>query len=161
MSRTIAMVNKYFNGELENKNVKEEVDDDLYEVVNKCIDDTNIAMEKLKLQDAVESAFNIFKRCNKYIDETEPWVLAKDDSKMDRLKTALYHLSVNICKGAKLIYSFMPSTSEKILKMFSVEDITLNSLKDFVIKNNTVVTKEKENLFVRLELKDVEEKMME
>lgn len=161
VSRTIAMINKYFDGELENKKVKESVDDDLYETVNKSIEKVNDSMDKLKLQDAVEYAFDIFRRCNKYIDETEPWALAKDEAKLDRLKTVLYNLSVNICKGAKLIYSFMPNTSEKILKMFSVNDISLNSLKDFVIKDNTKVTSEKENLFIRLELKDVETKMVE
>ena len=161
VSRTIAMINKYFKGELEDKKVKEPVDDDLYSVVNKSIDIVNNSMDKLKLQDAVEYAFDIFRRCNKYIDETEPWALAKDETKFDRLKTVLYNLSVNICKGAKLIYSFMPSTSEKILKMFSIDEISLNSLKDFVIKDKTVVTNEKENLFVRLELKDVEAKMTE
>ena len=161
VSRTIAMINKYFKGELEDKRVKELVDDDLYSVVNKSIDIVNNSMDKLKLQDAVEYAFDIFRRCNKYIDETEPWALAKDETKFDRLKTVLYNLSVNICKGAKLIYSFMPSTSEKILKMFSIDEISLNNLKDFVIKDKTVVTNEKENLFVRLELKDVEAKMTE
>ena len=161
VSRTIAMINKYFKGELEDKKVKEPVDDDLYSVVNKSIDIVNNSMDKLKLQDAVEYAFDIFRRCNKYIDETEPWALAKDETKFDRLKTVLYNLSVNICKGAKLIYSFMPSTSEKILKMFTIDEISLNSLKDFVIKDKTVVTNEKENLFVRLELKDVEAKMTE
>ena len=161
VSRTIAMINKYFDGELENKNVKESVDDDLYKSVNTNIDKTIDSMEKLKIQDAVDSAFDIFRRCNKYIDETEPWALAKDESKMDRLKTVLYNLAVNICKGAKLIYCFMPKTSEKILKMFDIDEISLNRLKDYVIKDKTIVTKEKENLFVRFELKDVEEKMAE
>lgn len=159
VSRTIAMINKYYDGELENKSVKESVDDDLYAYVNDCITNTMSAMESLKIQDAVEYAFGIFRRCNKYIDETEPWALAKDEAKSDRLKTVLYNLAVNICKGAKLIYCFMPSTSEKILNMFSVKDISLNDIKEFTIKNMTVVTKEKENLFVRLELKDVEAKM--
>jgi len=93
VSRTIAMINKYFKGELEDKRVKEPVDDDLYSVVNKSIDIVNNSMDKLKLQDAVEYAFDIFRRCNKYIDETEPWALAKDETKFDRLKTVLY-----ICK---------------------------------------------------------------
>ena len=161
VSRTIAMINKYYDGELENKKVKEAVDDDLYASVNSSIDKTIDSMEKLKIQDAVDSAFDIFRRCNKYIDETEPWALAKDESKMDRLKTVLYNLSVNICKGAKLIYCFMPKTSDKILKMFSIDEISLNDLKNFIIKDKTTVTKEKENLFVRFELKDVEEKMAE
>lgn len=159
VSRTIAMVNKYFDGELQNKKVAMPVDDDLYKCVDDSIDNTMNLMDKLKIQDAVDSAFDIFRRCNKYIDETEPWALAKDEAKKDRLATVLYNLSTNICKGAKLIYSFMPTTSEKILKMFSVDDISLESLKGFMIKDKTVVTKEKENLFVRLELNDIEAKM--
>lgn len=159
VSRTIAMINKYYVGVLEDKNAKEDIDNDLYNVVNSSIDKTLQAMENLKIQDAVDYAFDIFRRCNKYIDETEPWALAKDEAKSDRLKTVLYNLAVNICKGAKLIYSFMPDTSEKILKMFSINEISLNKLKDFTIENGAVVTKDKENLFVRLELKDVESKM--
>ena len=159
VSRTIAMINKYFAGTLEDKNVKEEFDDNLYTVANDCIDKTIKSMEDLKIQDAVESAFDIFRRCNKYIDETEPWAIAKDPSKEDRLKTVLYNLSTNICKGAKLINCFMPETSEKILSMFNVSNIALNNLKEFKIKNGTNVTNEKENLFVRLELKDVESAM--
>ena len=159
VSRTIAMINKYYEGVLEDKNAKEDIDKDLYDAVNNSIDKTLKEMDNLKIQDAIDYAFDIFRRCNKYIDETEPWALAKDESKSNRLKTVLYNLSVNICKGAKLIYSFMPDTSDKILKMFSVKEISLNSLKDFTIANDTVVTKDKENLFVRLELKDIEAKM--
>lgn len=159
VSRTIAMINKYYEGILEDKNAKEDIDKDLYDAVNNSIDKTLKEMDNLKIQDAIDYAFDIFRRCNKYIDETEPWALAKDESKSNRLKTVLYNLSVNICKGAKLIYSFMPDTSDKILKMFSVKEISLNSLKDFTIANDTVVTKDKENLFVRLELKDIEAKM--
>lgn len=159
VSRTIAMINKYHDGVLEDKSVKEIVDDDLYKTVEDSITKTINSMENLKLQDAIDTAFEIFRRCNKYIDETEPWAIAKDETKADRLKTVLYNLAVNICKGAKLIYSFMPTTSEKILTMFSVQDIKLDGLRDYKIKNGTKVTNEKENLFVRLELKDVEEKM--
>lgn len=159
ISRTIAMINKYFDGKLENAKVSDKFDEDLYSVVNASIDKTIKSMDDLKLQDAVDSAFDIFRRCNKYIDETEPWALAKDDAKTDRLKTVLYNLAVNICKGAKLIYCFMPHTSEKILEMFSVNDISLNDLKDYLIKDGTIVTKEKENLFSRLELADVESKL--
>ena len=156
ISRTIAMINKYFDGKLENAKVSDKFDEDLYSVVNASLDKTIKSMDDLKLQDAVDSAFDIFRRCNKYIDETEPWALAKDEAKADRLKTVLYNLSVNIVKGAKLIYSFMPETSEKILQMFSVNDITLNNLKEYAIKDNTMVTKEKENLFVRIETKTAE-----
>ena len=156
VSRTVAMINKYHSGEIINKNVKSDVDQDLYKSVNESIDKTIKSMDDLKLQDAVDSAFDIFRRCNKYIDETEPWALAKDEAKADRLKTVLYNLSVNIVKGAKLIYSFMPETTEKILQMFSVNDITLNNLKEYAIKDNTMVTKEKENLFIRIETKTAE-----
>ena len=158
VSRTIAMINKYHDGVIENKNVKVDVDEDLYKTVSESIDKTFKAMDDLKLQDAVDSAFDIFRRCNKYIDETEPWALAKDEANNDRLKTVLYNLSVNIVKGAKLIYSFMPTTSEKILKMFNINDISLNNIKIYTIKDNTKVTKDKENLFVRIETKTTENK---
>ena len=161
VSRTIAMVNKYNDGKIENKQAKEDIDDELYKYVDECIDKTMNNMEGLRLQDATDAAFDIFRRCNKYIDETEPWVLAKDDSKKDRLNTVLYNLSTNICKGAKLIYCFMPTTSEKILKMFSIDDINLENIKNYNIKQGVVVSKEKENLFVRLEYEDVKAKMDE
>ena len=90
-----------------------------------------------------------------------PWALAKDDKMKDRLNTVLYNLSTNICKGAKLIYSFMPDTSEKILKMFSIDNITLNNLKDYKISDNTKVASEKENLFERLDYEEVKSKMEE
>ena len=161
VSRTIAMVNKYNAGIIEDKGVKENIDDELLSYVNNCIDITKQKMEELRLQDAVDAAFDIFRRCNKYIDETEPWILAKDESKKDRLNTVLYNLSTNICKAAKLIYAFMPDASEKIIKMFNAEGITLNELKEYKIKNNTKVTEDKENLFARLDYEDVKAKMVE
>ena len=159
VSRTIAMINKYHDGTVDNKNVVLDVDNDLNKSINDSIDATFKNMDDLRIQDAVDSAFDIFRRCNKYIDETEPWALAKDETNNNRLKTVLYNLANGICKGAKLIYSFMPETSEKILKMFNVSDISLNELKSYQYKSGTEVTKNKENLFVRLELKDVEAKM--
>ena len=158
VSRTIAMINKYHGGVLVNTNIKQNIDDDLYSCVNKSIEDTMKSMEELRIQNAIDYVFDIFRRCNKYIDESEPWVLAKDEKNDDRLKTVLYNLATNICKGAKLLYSFMPETSEKILKMFNVNDITLNGIENYRIKDETNVTKEKENLFVRLEIEDVEKK---
>ena len=155
VSRTIAMINKYNKGIIIDNKTKTNLDDELYSYVNEKINLTIEKMEELKLQDAVDEAFGIFRRCNKYIDETEPWVLAKDESKIDRLNMVLYNLSTNICKGAKLIYSFMPSTSDKILNMFNVKDTSLNTLTSYMIPNNTVVSKEKENLFTRLEYNDV------
>lgn len=161
VSRTIAMINKYNDGTLIDKKIVEDIDADLYKSCNLSIDTTMKKMEELKIQDAVDAAFDIFRRCNKYIDETMPWALAKDDMMKDRLNTVLYNLSTNICKGAKLIYSFMPDTSEKILKMFSINDISLNSLKEFKIVDNTKVASEKENLFERLDFENVRAKMDE
>ncbi len=155
VSRTIAMVNKYNSGVLVDKKAREDIDDDFDKTVNESIDKTVENMESLHLQDAVDSAFDIFRRSNKYIDETEPWVLAKDEDKKDRLNTVLYNLANNICKGAKLIYSYMPDTSDKILEMFSVDDIDLNTLKTFKIKDDTKVTDNKENLFERLDYEEV------
>ena len=160
VSRTIAMINKYHGGELSNKNVNEAVDADLYKVTSACIDETIKSMNELHASDAIDKAFDIFRRCNKYIDETEPWVLAKDEAKADRLKTVMYNLSTCICIGAKLIHCFMPTTADKILSMFNVNEIPLDNLKDFKIKDDTVVTKEKENLFVRKELADVEKQLL-
>ncbi len=155
VSRTIAMVNKYNSGVLVDKKAREDIDDDFDKTVNESIDKTVENMESLHIQDAVDSAFDIFRRSNKYIDETEPWVLAKDEGKKDRLNTVLYNLANNICKGAKLIYSYMPDTSDKILEMFSVDDIDLNTLKTFKIKDDTKVTGNKENLFERLDYEEV------
>lgn len=155
VSRTIAMINKYYDGILEDKGIIEDVDKDLYDNVNNSIKDSITCMENLHVQDAIDRAFDIFRRCNKYIDETEPWVLAKDKQNDDRLKTVLYNLSTNIVKGAKYIYPFMPNTSDSILKMFNVSNIDYDNLVDYKIKNKTLVSNEKINMFVRLDINDV------
>lgn len=160
VSRTISMINKYHNGLIENKNVDnghEDIDNDLKNVTNLSINETIKLMDELKIQDAIDKVFDIFRRCNKYIDETEPWVLGKDESKTDRLKTVLFNLSNAICKGAKILYSFMPETSDKILKMFNSKNVNLDELTETdMIENGTIVSKEKENLFLRKDLEEVE-----
>lgn len=160
VSRTISMINKYHDGLIENKNDsdgQDDIDKDLKNVTDSSIVETMKLMDELKIQDAIDKVFDIFRRCNKYIDETEPWVLGKDESKTDRLKTVLFNLSNAICKGAKLLYSFMPETSDKILKMFNSKNINIEELTNLdVIDNGTVVSKEKENLFLRKDLEEVE-----
>ena len=160
VSRTISMINKYHDGLIENKNDsdgQDDIDKDLKNVTDSSIVETMKLMDELKIQDAIDKVFDIFRRCNKYIDETEPWVLGKDESKTDRLKTVLFNLSNAICKGAKLLYSFMPETSDKILKMFNGKNINIEELTNLdIIDNGIVVSKEKENLFLRKDLEEVE-----
>ena len=161
VSRTISMINKYHAGVIENKNVtdgQDDIDNDLKKTTLDAVTDTIKFMDDLKVGDAIDKAFDIFRRCNKYIDETEPWVIAKDESKTDRLKTVMYNLSSAICIGAKLLYSFMPSTSDKILGFFNVSDLNLNDLNKFdIVKNGTKVTETKENLFLRKDIEEIEQ----
>ena len=109
------MTNKYFGGVVNNTNVKEAVDDDLIKVVTECKSKVEAKMDKLRVADAITEIFTLFKRCNKYVDETEPWVLVKDESKQYRLATVLYNLVEGITIGACLLEPFMPETTEKIL----------------------------------------------
>ena len=111
VNRTVSMTNKYFGGIVENRNVCEEVDEDLKKVVLETAAKTDEKMNRLRVADAISEIFNIFRRSNKYIDETMPWTLAKDEAKKDRLATVLYNLTESIAIGASLLYSFMPSTS--------------------------------------------------
>ena len=115
VNRTISMTNKYFGGTVTNKGVTEEVDADLKAVTENTPKLVEAKMEELRVADAITEIFNLFKRCNKYIDETMPWALAKDESKKDRLETVLWNLIQSISEGAKLLESFMPETAEKIL----------------------------------------------
>ena len=157
VSRVIAMINKYHNGLLELKT--DILDKELYDTVNKYIEDGFKSMNDLQVQETMNSIFSIFRRLNKYIDETEPWAIAKDSDKANKLKEVLYNLATNICKAATTLKPFMPITSEKILNMFSVNDINFINIKDYKIKNGTIVTKEKENLFERFDIKAVLEKL--
>ena len=115
VNRTISMTNKYFGGSVADKGAAEEVDAELKAVVEAASGKVDEKMDKLRVADAITEIFNVFKRCNKYIDETMPWALAKEEEKKDRLETVLYNLIVSISEGAKLLASFMPETAEKIL----------------------------------------------
>ena len=122
VNRTISMSNKYFGGVVENKGVTEPVDDDLKNFILSVPAKVNEKMDKLRVADAMTEVFTIFKRCNKYIDETMPWALAKDEEKKDRLATVLYNLVEGICIGATLLKSFMPETTERILAQLNAQD---------------------------------------
>ncbi|QUO31325.1 methionine--tRNA ligase [Coprococcus sp. AF21-14LB] len=115
VNRTISMTNKYFGGSVADKGAAEAVDAELKAVVEAASGKVDEKMDKLRVADAITEIFNVFKRCNKYIDETMPWALAKEEEKKDRLETVLYNLIVSISEGAKLLSSFMPETAEKIL----------------------------------------------
>ena len=162
VNRTISMSNKYFSGIVENKGVAEPVDDDLKNFILSVPAKVNEKMAKLRVADAMTEVFTIFKRCNKYIDETMPWALAKDEEKKDRLATVLYNLVEGICIGATLLKSFMPETTERILAQLSAEDRTLEDLNTFgLYPSGNKVTEKPEILFARLDLKEVMEKVAE
>ena len=159
VNRTISMSNKYFEGIVENKNVTEAVDEDLKAVVTTTLSRVSAKMESLRVADALTEIFALFKRCNKYIDETEPWVLAKDEAKKDRLATVLYNLVESICVGASLLESFMPSTAKKIATQLNTELRAFGELDKFgLYPSGTKVTEKPEILFARLDAKEVIEK---
>ena len=162
VNRTIAMSNKYLGGVLEDKGVKEAVDDDLKAVVTGCYDKVEAKMDELRVADALTEIFTLFKRCNKYIDETEPWVLGKDESKKDRLSTVLYNLVESISIGAALLDPYMPETAAKIKEQIGAADRDFDTLNKFgLYKNGTKVSENPEMLFARKDLKDVLEKAAE
>ena len=139
------MTNKYFGGTVEDKGVVEDVDAELKAVVENASKAVDAKMADLRVADAITEIFNLFKRCNKYIDETTPWVLGKDESKKDRLSTVLWNLIQSISEGARLLESFMPSTSKKILEQLG----------------NGHVTEKPEILFQRMDLEEVMKKVEE
>lgn len=162
VNRTISMSNKYFDGVVENAGVVEEVDEDLKNTVlltsKKVVD----KMSQLRVADAITEIFALFKRCNKYIDETMPWALAKDEEKQDRLKTVLYNLIEGITIGASLLQSFMPETAEKIVAQLNTTLRGLDELDAFgKYPNGNKVTDKPEILFARLDIKEVLEKVEE
>lgn len=162
VNRTISMSNKYFNGVVEDKGAFEPVDDDLKAVVTGARDKVSAKMDELRVADAITEIFTVFKRCNKYIDETEPWVLAKDDAKKDRLATVLYNLVEGICTGACLLESFMPDTSKKILDQLNAKERAIDDLHQFgLYASGTKVTEKPEILFARLDMKEVLAKVEE
>ena len=160
VNRTVSMTNKYFGGVVENKNVCEDVDDDLKAAVLEAVKKADEKMEKLRVADAITEIFNIFRRSNKYIDETTPWTLAKDEEKKDRLATVLYNLTEAITIGASLLSSFMPETSEKILAQLNTEKRTLEAMDQFgLYPNGNKVTEKPEILFARMDVKEALEKV--
>ncbi|MGI6501515.1 MAG: methionine--tRNA ligase [Anaerostipes sp.] len=159
VNRTISMSNKYFDGIVEDKGVTEDVDAELKAVVTGTRAKVEAKMEELRVADSMTEIFNLFKRCNKYIDETMPWALAKDEDKQDRLATVLYNLVEGILTGAALLEPYMPETSERILKQLNGEARTFEDLDTFGhYKNGTKVTDQPEILFARLDEKEVLEK---
>ena len=160
VNRTISMSNKYFGGVVENKGVTEPVDDDLKSFILSVPAKVDAKMEKLRVADAITEVFTIFKRCNKYIDETMPWALAKDESKQDRLATVLYNLVEGICIGTTLLESFMPDTTKRILGQLNASERTLEDLKTFgLYPSGNKVTDKPEILFARMDIKEVMEKV--
>ena len=145
VNRTVSMTNKYFGGIVTDKGIAEEVDAELKAVVERTPGAVDEKMDKLRVADAITEIFNLFKRCNKYIDETMPWALAKEEDKKDRLETVLYNLITSISKGAELLSSFMPETSEKILAQL----------------NGGHVIDKPEILFQRLDMEEVMKKVEE
>ena len=162
VNRTISMSNKYFGGVVENKGVTEPVDDDLKSFILFVPAKVDAKMEKLRVADAITEVFTIFKRCNKYIDETMPWALAKDETKQDRLATVLYNLVEGICIGTTLLESFMPNTTKRILGQLNASERTLEDLKTFgLYPSGNKVTDKPEILFARMDIKEVMEKVNE
>ena len=160
VNRTISMSNKYFGGVVENKGVTEPVDDDLKAVVTATKAKVAAKMEELRVADAMTEIFGLFKRCNKYIDETMPWALAKDEAKKDRLEEVLYNLVESITIGACLLESFMPETTEKILAQLNAEKRSYEELNQFgLYVSGNKVTDQPQILFQRLDVKEVMEKV--
>ena len=156
VNRTISMSNKYFAGIVEDKGAAEEVDADLKKVATECYAKVCAKMEDLRAADAITEIFTLFKRCNKYIDETEPWVLAKDEAKKERLSTVLYNLTESITIGASLLWPFLPETAEKIVAQLNTSIRDYDKLGEFgLYENGTKVTEKPEILFARLDINDV------
>ena len=160
VNRTISMSNKYFVGVVTKTGAAEEVDDDLKAVVTATKAKVAAKMEELRVADAMTEIFGLFKRCNKYIDETMPWALAKDEAKKDRLEEVLYNLVESITIGACLLESFMPETTEKILAQLNAEKRSYEELDQFgLYVSGNKVTDQPQILFQRLDVKEVMEKV--
>ena len=160
VNRTISMSNKYFGGVVTKTGVSEAVDDELKSVVTGTRDKVAAKMENLRVADAITEIFNLFKRCNKYIDETMPWALAKDEAKKDRLAEVLYNLVESITIGAALLESFMPETTGRILTQLNAEKREYETLDQFgLYVSGDKVTEKPEILFQRLDVKEILEKV--
>ena len=162
VNRTVSMSNKYFGGVVENKNVNEPVDEELKKVVLETPNKVIAKMEELRVADAITEIFTLFKRCNKYIDETMPWALAKDKAKKDRLATVLYNLVESISVGATLLESFMPETSDKVLAQLGAQKRNLSQMDTFgLYPSGNKVTEKPEILFARMDINEVMAKVAE
>ncbi|WP_347994813.1 methionine--tRNA ligase [uncultured Eubacterium sp.] len=162
VNRTISMSNKYFGGVVNNAGATEEVDEDLKKVVLETQVKASKKMEDLRVADAITEIFTMFKRCNKYIDETMPWALAKDEEKKARLETVLYNLIESITIGASLLEPFMPETSKKILEQLNTQARAFDDMTEFgKYPSGNKVTEKPEILFARLDIKDVMPKVEE
>ena len=160
VNRTISMTNKYFGGVVRDAGAAEAVDEDLKATVLEAVKKADAKMDQLRVADAITEIFGIFRRSNKYIDETAPWTLAKDEAKKDRLATVLYNLTEAITIGASLLESFMPETSEKILKQLNTEKRALSEMDTFgKYPSGNKVTDKPEILFARVDVKEVMEKV--
>lgn len=160
VNRTVSMSNKYFNGVVTNPGCSYPVDEDLINVVTTTRNRVIEKMDKLRVADAITEIFALFKRCNKYVDETEPWVLAKDETKKERLATVLYNLVEGISIGTNLLEPFMPETSAKVLAQLNAQKRPMDSLDIFgMYKSGTKVVEKPEILFARLDAKETLEKI--
>ena len=162
VNRTISMSNKYFDGVVKSTGVTEPVDDELKAMSSAVVDKVEAKMDDLRVADAITEIFNLFKRCNKYIDETMPWALAKDETKKERLSEVLYNLVEGICIGATLLSSFMPETTEKILAQLNAPTREYDDLKKFgLYPSGQKVTDAPQILFARQDVKEVMGKVEE
>ena len=160
VNRTISMSNKYFGGVVNNAGDKEEIDDELIALAKDTVARVEAKMDKLRVADAISEIFVLFKRCNKYIDETMPWVLAKDESKKARLETVLYNLVESICIGASLLKPFMPETSAKILAQLNATERDADTCREYgLYASGTKVTEKPEILFARMDVNEVLEQV--
>ena len=156
VNRTISMSNKYFGGVVRSTGVTDEVDADLKAVVTGAQKKVQEKMDSLRVADAISEVFTVFRRCNKYIDETMPWALAKDEAQQDRLAEVLYNLTEAITIGASLLHSFLPSTAEKIVAQLNTELRNLDDLDKFgLYESGKKVVEKPEILFARLDAKEV------
>ena len=161
VNRTLSMENKYFNGVVANPNEVEDVDADLKSVVTNTVKLVDESMDTLHVADAIDHILDLFSRCNKYIDETEPWKLAKDPEKIGRLATVLYNLLESVRIGAILLKPYLPETAEKILKSLNTEKTSEDDLTFGLLENGSKITDKPEILFARLKEEEVMDKVEE
>ena len=153
VNRTIGMINKYFDGVVVNKNVNEDIDKDLKDIVLSAKDRVNDKMDNLRIADSLDEVFEIFKRCNKYIDETTPWILAKDESKLDRLSTVMYNLIESIRIGAVLLQAYLPDTASSIFNQINTDITSYDTIGEFGKYVSGTKVGEAKVLFQRIEEK--------